>query len=98
MTITPIPDGQAIRSMKYQIYTEGGKFKHIATVFDKGHADVIAAAPQMKTLIEKAVDALVNYIVPDSGITEHDVVNTMLGIFDGPEYRAAIEKATGQAA
>jgi hypothetical protein len=62
------------------------------------NACLIAAAPQLLALVNKATDILATYIVPDSGITEHEAVNQLLGLFDGPECRAAIGKVTGQTA
>ena len=45
-------------------------------------------------LIRNCQDDLATWIVPDSGISDHDVLNTLLGRLDGPEARAAI-KAEG---
>lgn len=40
-------------------------------------------------MADEALRVLNRYLPPDSNITEHDVVNELLGIFDGPMYRAA---------
>lgn len=65
-----------------------------------GERALIAAAPNLDealdaalALIRSAQDFLAKYIVPDSGISEHDCVNEMLGIFDGPEWRRVAEIA-----
>lgn len=47
---------------------------------------------ELETLVESACEILAEYLPPDSGITEHEVVNQLLGVFDGPEYRAAFPK------
>jgi hypothetical protein len=38
-------------------------------------------------LVEKAVSVLQRHIVPD-GLSDHDALTELYGIFDGPEYRA----------
>lgn len=44
-------------------------------------------APTWKTLVDKAIGVLQLQNVPD-GISEHDALIELLGIFDGPGYRA----------
>ena len=43
-----------------------------------------------REVITDAQDLLATYIVPDSGISEHEVVNQLLGLLDGPKTRAAL--------
>ena len=38
-------------------------------------------------IIHQAQALLAAYCVPDSGISEHQIVNDMLGLFDGPRTR-----------
>ncbi len=42
-----------------------------------------------KGLVEQAVAVLQRQIVP-GGISDHEALNELHGIFDGPEYRAAV--------
>lgn len=59
------------------------------------------AAPVASDLLRQLVldcqNDLATYIVPDSGISEHDVVNTLLGRLDGPQARAALGTASSGA-
>jgi hypothetical protein len=41
-------------------------------------------------IIRKAQGILARYIVPDSGISDHDVIGELLGLLDGPETRAVL--------
>lgn len=66
---------------------------------DKGNFSLMAAAPEMReaggelnALIVKAQQFLARYIVPDSGISDTEAVNELLGIFDGSEQREAQAK------
>ncbi len=70
----------------------------------------IAAAPELyealetsDALIVKAQSILAEYIVPDSGISDSEVIGSLLGLLDGPEQRitqsvtkAALAKARGE--
>lgn len=56
---------------------------------------IIAAAPlllrslfQSDALIREAQSILARYIVPDSGISDSDVVSQLLGLLDGPLQRS----------
>lgn len=51
----------------------------------------IACPDLLRQLVLDCINDLATYIVPDSGITEHDVVNTLLGRLDGPQARAALK-------
>ncbi len=44
----------------------------------------------LKDLIRKAQRILTIYLPPDSGISEHECVNQMLGLLDGPECRKVL--------
>ena len=44
----------------------------------------------LRKVITDAQDILARYIVPDSGITEHECVNQLLGLLDGPQTREAL--------
>lgn len=44
----------------------------------------------VRQLVLDCQSDLAAYVVPDSGISEHDVVNTLLGRLDGPQSRAAL--------
>ena len=49
-----------------------------------------ADAALLRQLVLDCQNDLAEYIVPDSGITEHEVVNKLLGRLDGPQSRAAL--------
>ena len=36
---------------------------------------------------EKAQQAIVDYLPPDSGVSEHEALSRLIGILDGPEQR-----------
>lgn len=40
-------------------------------------------------LANEAIRVINGYLPPDSGVTEHDALNKLIEIFDGPLYRAA---------
>lgn len=42
-------------------------------------------------VIKKAQAILAEYIVPDSGISDHECINRLLGLLDGPEAREALK-------
>jgi hypothetical protein len=52
---------------------------------------VIDVNADLKALVDKAVDVLVRHAPPD-GLKDHDALTEFYGIFDGPEYRAAMGK------
>lgn len=54
-------------------------------------SSAIACPDLLRQLVLDCINDLATYIVPDSGITEHDVVNTLLGRLDGPQARAALK-------
>lgn len=58
------------------------------------NSNLIAAAPEYKALVVRAVAVLQRHAPPD-GLSDHEALNELYGIFDGPEYRAAIAKAEG---
>ena len=41
-------------------------------------------------LVTDAQDILATYIVPDSGISDQECINRLLGLLDGPQSRAAL--------
>jgi hypothetical protein len=43
-----------------------------------------------RALVEKAVEVLQRHAPPD-GLSDHDALTELYGIFDGPEYRSACE-------
>ena len=45
---------------------------------------------KMRKVITDAQAILATYIVPDSDITEHECVNQLLGLLDGPQTREAL--------
>lgn len=72
----------------------------VAVVFETSsrsvaNARLIAAAPDYKALVDRAVAVLQRHAPPD-GLSDHDAMSELYGIFDGPEYRAAVQKAEGR--
>lgn len=49
--------------------------------------ELMEALKGSDSLIVKAQEILATYIVPDSGISDHDCINSLLGLLDGPEQR-----------
>ena len=47
-------------------------------------------ARAQKGLVDAAVAVLQRHILPDGGLSDHDAMSELYGIFDGPEYRAAL--------
>lgn len=45
---------------------------------------------QLVKVITDAQDILATYIVPDSGISDHECINRLLGLLDGSQVRAAL--------
>lgn len=67
-----------------------------------GHAELLEALKDADALLSKVQKVLAEWIVPDSGISDHDCLGSLLGLTDGPEQRevqgktrAAIAKAEG---
>lgn len=74
------------------------------------NARLIAAAPELlealrkqSLIIARAQTILADWIVPDSKISDHEALNALLGLLDGPEQReachlmiAAIKKTEAQ--
>jgi hypothetical protein len=44
----------------------------------------------LREVIFKAQGILAKYIVPDSGISDHECISRLLGLLDGPESRVAL--------
>lgn len=44
----------------------------------------------MRALVTDCQNDLSEWIVPDSGISDHDILNRLLGRLDGPQARAAL--------
>ncbi len=66
-------------------------------------ADLYEALEMSDSLIVQAQAILAEYIVPDSGISDSDVIGRLLGLLDGPEQRitqsvtkVALAKALGE--
>ena len=55
-------------------------------------ARLMAAAPRLLGLVRRAVAVLQRHAPPD-GLSDRDALSELYGIFDGPEYRAAMAKA-----
>lgn len=53
--------------------------------------DTGSVARAWKSLADKAIGILQRNIVPD-GISDHAAISELLGVFDGPEYRAAVAR------
>ena len=53
----------------------------------------------MQAIILEAQEILAAYIVPDSGVSDHEVINQLLGLLDGARCRRALsrEPAAGAA-
>lgn len=60
----------------------------------EANAKLFAAAPELLALVKRAVDVLQRHAPPNE-LSDHDALTELYTIFDGPEYRAAIEKARG---
>ena len=43
-------------------------------------------------LAQDALAIINKYLPPDSGISEHDALSDLIGLFDGPKYRAAVSR------
>lgn len=56
----------------------------------------LAAAPEMRRLIARAIDVLQRH-APPKGLSDHDAMTELYLIFDGPDCRAALDKAGGRA-
>lgn len=52
---------------------------------EKSETPLIDLAPKMFTTIKMAQEALAKWIVPNSGITDSEVLNELLGILDSQE-------------
>lgn len=50
-------------------------------------SELIEAA--FKALCDRAIAVLQEHILPDSALSDHEALNLMYAIFDGPEQRAA---------
>ena len=60
----------------------------------KEMARLMSLNAELEKLVQDCQNDLAAWIVPDSGISDHDVLSTLLGRLDGPQARAAIKKAT----
>ncbi|HKZ39952.1 MAG TPA: hypothetical protein VJ044_03270 [Candidatus Hodarchaeales archaeon] len=62
----------------------------------KSETPLIDLSPKLFITVKKAQDALARWIVPDSGITDAQVIHELLGILDNGELVKAmreVEKA-----
>jgi hypothetical protein len=50
----------------------------------------------LRKLVRDCQDDLARWIVPDSGITDDDVINKLLDRLDGPQARAALRGEGGE--
>lgn len=57
---------------------------------DEGNARLMAASPEFKELVERAIDVLQRQIVPD-GLSDQDALSELHEIFDGPQCRDAFK-------
>ena len=63
------------------------RLRTIATV-------AVARAEKMRALIVNCLNDLAEWIVPDSGISDHEILGRLLGRLDGPEARSALTAAS----
>lgn len=56
-----------------------------------GHGGPSAPPATVQTLIDRAVDVLQRHAPPD-GLSDHDALSELYGIFDGPDFRAVYGK------
>jgi hypothetical protein len=50
---------------------------------------VLSVRAALQTILDKSVAVLQRHIEPDGGLSDHDALSQLYGIFDGPDYRAA---------
>jgi hypothetical protein len=67
----------------------GGKTAREGYLANHAYAHLFVAPCAWKVLADKAVAVLNRHIAPD-GISDKDALTELYGIFDGPEYRAAL--------
>lgn len=51
--------------------------------------EALDAGVRLDSLIREAQMHLFHYLQPDSGVSDQGLINTLLGLFDGPEQRDA---------
>ena len=71
--------------------TDAARIKDSVAFASRNQTPYVAPC-SWKDLVDKAVEVLGRHIVPD-GISDHDAMVELYGIFDGPEYREAIPAA-----
>jgi hypothetical protein len=68
--------------------------QHLAMVFaETQRKEFEAEIAKLREVITDAQGILARYIIPDSGITDFQCVNDLLGLLDGAKCRAAIDAA-----
>jgi hypothetical protein len=53
---------------------------------------------KLRKVVTDAQAILAEYIVPDSGISDHECINRLLGLLDGPQSREALSTPSSRAA
>lgn len=53
-------------------------------------------APKAFKTIEKCQDILAEYVVPDSGISDHECINRLLGVLDNQELVREMRAISGE--
>lgn len=82
-----------VRKVLEGVHIETGRTEEFECVVANMVAAIGATAPTgegaWKALADKAIAVLCRHIVPD-GISDKEALSELYGIFDGPEYRAAL--------
>lgn len=83
-----------VRKVLEGVHIETGRTEEFECVVANIVAAIAAPAPAgegaWKALADKAIAVLCRHIVPD-GISDKEALSELYGIFDGPEYRAALD-------